>query len=170
MMERRVSSMLNKTPFPSERSIVRDWWIADASGEVLGRLASTVADCLRGKTKPGYTPFLDTGDFVVVVNAGKIRLTGKKADQKMYFRHSGYPGGIKQVSAGDRLQHDPHEMIRDAVKGMLPHTKLGRRLITKLKVYTGPDHPHAAQQPRPLAVSVSSRQRRAARAAKTGAA
>jgi len=117
-----------------------------------------------------YTPFLDTGDFVVVINADRIVLTGRKKDQKMYHNYSGYPGGMRSVRAADRLQRDPDEVVREAVEGMLPHTRLGRRLITKLKVYRGSEHPHAAQQPRPLRVPGSLRARAAARAAQAGAA
>lgn len=161
---------LNRTAFPSAHEVERSWWIADASGETLGRLATAVADVLRGKNKPHYTPFLDTGDFVVVINAERIVLTGRKKDQKMYHNYSGYPGGMRSVRASDRLQRDPDEVVREAVEGMLPHTRLGRRLITKLKVYRGSDHPHAAQQPRPLRVPGSLRARAAARATKAGAA
>jgi large subunit ribosomal protein L13 len=138
------------THFLTVSEIERGWWIADASGQVLGRLATVVASRLRGKHKPTFTPFMDAGDFVVVVNADKIRLTGRKADTKTYFNYSGYPGGMRRRTAAERLDRDPQEMIREAVEGMLPHNRLGRRLITKLKVYRGPDHPHAAQQPRPL--------------------
>ena len=126
--------------------------MADADGVVLGRLATVVAACLRGKTKPIFTPFLDVGDFVVVVNAQRVLLTGRKADQKNYYRHSGYPGGIKKLTAAERLEKHPAEMIRDAVVGMLPHNPLGRRLVRKLKVYAGADHPHAAQGPKPLPI------------------
>ena len=142
--------MSGTTFFPSELEIERDWWIADAEGQVLGRLATAVTGRLRGKTKTQYTPFLDTGDFVVIVNAEKVKLTGRKLEQKVYYRHSGYPGGIKSATAAERLEREPARMVRDAVEGMLPHNKLGRRMIKKLKVYTGPDHPHAAQQPKPM--------------------
>ncbi len=152
----------SKTYFPVEGEIQRDWWLADAEGEVLGRLATAVADRLRGKTKAAFTPFLDTGDFVVVINAAKVVLTGDKARQKRYHRYSGYPGGMHSASAGERLATDPAEMLRDAVEGMLPHTRLGRRLITKLKVYAGPEHPHAAQQPKAMPIPGSTRARRAA--------
>ena len=144
---------MNRTYFPGEGEIEHAWWVADARGQVLGRLASVVADTLRGKTKPTFTPFLDTGDFVVVINAERVRLTGKKAEQKIYYRYSGYPGGMKSTTAADRLHKEPAALVRDAVEGMLPHNRLGRRLIRKLKVYAGADHPHAAQQPKPLPLS-----------------
>lgn len=144
---------MSSTYFPCEGEIKQEWWLADADGRVLGRLATTVAAILRGKTKPIYTPFLDTGDFVVVVNAAKIRLTGKKLEQKIYYHHSGYPGGIKSITAGDRLEKDPAGMVRDAIVGMLPHNRLGRQMARKLKVCAGPEHPHAAQRPRPLTLN-----------------
>ena len=125
----------------------RDWYVVDAEGKTLGRLATQIADTLRGKRKPEYTPHVDTGDFVVVVNAEKIRVTGDKLAQKTYWRHSGYPGGIKSRSLQEMLDRRPEEVIRKAVKGMLPRTRLGRAQLRKLKVYAGPDHPHAAQQP-----------------------
>ena len=128
----------------------RRWYVADADGQVLGRLASRVASVLRGKTSPRYSPYLDAGDFVVVVNAAKIRMTGKKLADKIYIRHSGYPGGVRRVQAGVALQKHPARLFRDAVEGMLPKNRLGRRLATKLKVYPGPEHPHQAQRPAPL--------------------
>ncbi|MEJ5359662.1 MAG: 50S ribosomal protein L13 [Desulfobacterales bacterium] len=128
------------------------WYVVDASGAVLGRLASQVAARLRGKHQVLFTPHADTGDFVIVVNAGKIRLTGKKWTQKLYHRHSGYIGGLKTTSARELLQKRPEELIRRAVKGMLPKNRLGSRLYGKLKVYAGPDHPHQAQRPEPLAL------------------
>jgi large subunit ribosomal protein L13 len=128
------------------------WYVVDASGAVLGRLASTVAARLRGKHNPLFTPHVDTGDFVIVVNADKIRLTGKKWVQKLYHRHSGYIGGLKTASAKELLEKRPEELIRRAVKGMLPKNKLGSRLYTKLKVYAGGDHPHQAQQPQPFQI------------------
>jgi len=158
----------NKTYFPSKGEITRGWWIADAEGEILGRLATAVADRLRGKTKPTFTPFLDVGDFVVVINAEKVALTGNKLENKIYYRYSGYPGGIKSATAAQRLVKEPAQMLRDAVAGMLPHNKLGRKLICKLKVYAGPEHPHEAQQPRPMSVPGSTRARHAARAAAQG--
>jgi len=123
------------------------WYVVDASGAILGRLASTVAARLRGKHNPLFTPHVDTGDFVIVINADKIRLTGKKWVQKLYHRHTGYIGGLKTESARELMQKRPEELIRRAVKGMLPKNKLGSRLFTKLKVYTGDHHPHQAQQP-----------------------
>jgi len=122
----------------------------DAEDQVLGRLATRVADLLRGKHKARFTPHVDTGDFVVVVNAEKIKLTGHKLDQKKYYRHSGYPGGIKTRTARELLAKKPEDMIKLAVKGMLPKNRLNRRILTKLKIYAGPDHPHAAQQPKKL--------------------
>ena len=123
------------------------WYLVDANGAVLGRLASQVAHRLRGKHNPKFTPHVDTGDWVIVINAEKIVLTGRKMDQKMYYRHSGYIGGLKQVSAKELLEKKPEELVRSAVKGMLPKNKLGRQLFKKLKVYTGNAHPHEAQQP-----------------------
>lgn len=128
----------------------RRWYVVDAKGKVLGRLASEVAKILRGKHKAGFAPHLDTGDFVIVVNAQEIRMTGKKLEQKVYHRHSEYPGGIRETTAGKLLEKRPETVIRSAVKGMLPKNRLGRRLYTKLKVYAGPDHPHQAQKPQPL--------------------
>jgi large subunit ribosomal protein L13 len=130
----------------------RDWYVVDAEGKTLGRLATQIADTLRGKTKPQYTPHVDTGDFVVVVNAEKIQVTGNKLDAKLYHRHSGYPGGLKSRPLRDELERRPTEVIRKAVKGMLPRNKLARQQLTKLKVYAGPDHPHEAQAPAPLEV------------------
>ena len=133
--------------------IDRKWYIVDAKDRPLGRVAVTVANLLRGKGKTIYTPHIDTGDFVVVINADRIRLTGKKEEQKVYFRHTGYPGGIRAETAGERKQTNPGRLIRDAVEGMLPKNRLGRRLATKLKVYTGADHPHVAQKPIVIDVS-----------------
>jgi large subunit ribosomal protein L13 len=123
------------------------WYLVDANGAVLGRLASQVAHRLRGKHNPRFTPHVDTGDWVIVINAEKIVLTGRKLDQKMYYRHSGYIGGLKQMTAKELLEKKPEELVRSAVKGMLPKNRLGRRLFKKLKVYTGSSHPHEAQQP-----------------------
>ena len=128
----------------------RRWYIADADGRVLGRLASRVAQVLRGKTKPTFSPHVDAGDFVVVVNASKVKLTGKKLTDKEYIRHTGYPGGVRRARAEEVLTKHPTRVIRLAVEGMLPKNRLGRRLVTKLKVYPGPDHPHRAQKPMPL--------------------
>jgi large subunit ribosomal protein L13 len=133
---------------PSDRE--RNWLVVDAEGQTLGRLATQLANALRGKRKPEYTPHVDTGDFVVVVNAEKIRVTGKKMEQKRYWRHSGYPGGIKSRTLAEMLDRRPEEVIRKAVKGMLPRNRLARKQLTKLKVYAGPDHPHAAQKPQPM--------------------
>jgi large subunit ribosomal protein L13 len=128
----------------------RRWFIADAEGQVLGRLATRVATVLRGKHTPRFSPHLDAGDFVIVVNAKSIRLTGAKLSDKEYIRHSGYPGGIRRASAQEVLDKQPTRVVRQAVEGMLPKNRLGRRLATKLKVYAGPDHPHRAQKPEPL--------------------
>ena len=128
----------------------RNWLVVDATGQTLGRLATQIAETLRGKKKPQYTPHVDTGDFVVVVNAEKVAVTGKKLDEKLYYRHSGYPGGLRARSLREQLDRQPAEVIRKAVKGMLPRNRLAREQLTKLKVYVGPDHPHAAQSPEPL--------------------
>ena len=128
----------------------RDWYVVDAEGQTLGRLATQIADALRGKRKPEYTPHIDTGDFIVVVNAEKISVTGAKRTEKLYHRHSGYPGGMRTRTLNDMLERRPEEVIRLAVKGMLPRNRLARKQLTKLKVYAGPDHPHAAQQPKPM--------------------
>ena len=128
------------------------WWVVDAEDKVLGRLASTVAAHLRGKHNPSFTPHVDMGDWVVVINADKIKLTGKKLSQKTYYRHSGYIGGLKSITADKLLEKNPEELIRHAVKGMLPKNKLGRRMFRKLKVYAGGEHPHQAQNPEPLVV------------------
>jgi large subunit ribosomal protein L13 len=130
--------------------IERRWYVVDADGQILGRLATQIAETLRGKGKPQYTPHVDTGDFVVVVNAEKIAVTGNKLEEKMYHRHSGYPGGLKSRPLRDELQRRPTEVIRKAVKGMLPRNRLGRAQIRKLKIYAGPDHPHEAQAPQEL--------------------
>jgi large subunit ribosomal protein L13 len=130
--------------------VTREWYLVDAEGQTLGRLATRIADTLRGKRKPQYTPHVDTGDFVVVVNAEKISVTGNKLDQKRYYRHSGYPGGLRSRTLRDQLERRPTEVLRRAVKGMLPKNRLASRQLTKLKIYAGPKHPHAAQNPRPL--------------------
>ena len=130
--------------------VARRWYVVDAEGQTLGRLATRVADTLRGKGKPEYTPHVDTGDFVVVVNAEKIRVTGNKLDQKRYYRHSGYPGGLRSRSLREQLERRPEEVLRMAVKGMLPKNRLARKQITKLKIYAGPQHPHEAQAPEQL--------------------
>ena len=133
-----------------QEEIERDWYVVDAEGETLGRLASRIAPILKGKHKPIYTPHLDCGDFVIIVNAEKVRVTGRKLDQKLYYRHSGYPGGLKSISLRDQLNRYPERVLQAAIRGMLPKNKLGRRMIKKLKVYAGDAHPHEAQQPRPL--------------------
>lgn len=136
---------------PAQALADRKWWVIDAEGKTLGRLASQVATILRGKNKPTFTPHVDTGDFVIIVNAKKVVLTGRKLDQKQYVRHSGEPGGFRTEAYGHVLERKPELPITKAVKGMLPKSILGRELLTKLKVYAGPDHPHAAQKPQPLA-------------------
>ena len=133
---------------PQDRE--RNWVLVDANGQNLGRLATQIADLLRGKRKPTYTPHCDVGDFVVVVNAEKISVTGKKRTEKMYHRHSGYPGGLKSRSLNEMLERRPEEVLRRAVKGMLPRNRLARKQLTKLKIYAGPDHPHQAQKPQPM--------------------
>jgi large subunit ribosomal protein L13 len=133
----------------------RNWLVVDATGQTLGRLATQIADVLRGKRKPTYTPHVDTGDFVVVVNAEKIAVTGNKRADKKYYRHSGYPGGLKTRTLGDMLERRPEEVLRLAVKGMMPRNRLARRQITKLKIYAGPEHPHVAQQPQPMEINPS---------------
>ena len=143
---------LMKTYVANSETRQRDWLVVDAAGLTLGRLSTQIADALRGKRKPTYTPHVDTGDFVVVVNAEKIAVTGNKRTQKRYYRHSGYPGGIKSRSLQEQLDRRPEEVIRHAVKGMLPRTRLGRKQLTKLKVYAGPEHPHQAQQPQPMEI------------------
>jgi large subunit ribosomal protein L13 len=133
---------------PSE--IERDWYVVDAEGQTLGRLAVRIADTLRGKNKPTFTPHIDTGDFVVVVNAGKVAVTGKKLDDKFYYRHSGFPGGLRTRTLREQLERRPTEVLRKAVKGMLPRNRLGRAQIRKLKIYAGAEHPHGAQKPKQL--------------------
>ena len=130
--------------------IEREWYLVDAEGQTLGRLATQIADRLRGKGKPAFTPHVDTGDFVVVVNAEKIHVTGNKLDDKKYHRHSGYPGGLRTRSLREQLDRQPTEVLRAAVKGMLPRNRLGRAQLTKLKIYAGPEHPHEAQAPKPF--------------------
>lgn len=131
-------------------TVERKWYVVDAEDQVLGRLASQIATILRGKHKPEYTPFVDTGDFVIVINADKVKVTGNKATQKTYWRHSGYMGGLKLTPYEEMLEKHPERIIESAVKGMLPHNSLGRQMYRKLKVYAGPEHPHAAQQPEVL--------------------
>lgn len=141
-----------KTFIAREQDILKKWHLVDARGQIVGRLASQIAMILRGKTKPQFTPHCDTGDFVVVVNADQVVFTGKKLDKKIYYRHSGYMGGLKSTTAKKLLQTKPEEVLRQAVWGMLPKNRLGRRLLKKLKIYAGPEHPHQAQQPEPLAL------------------
>jgi len=141
---------MQKTWNAKPGEVTRRWYVVDAEGQTLGRLATRIADTLRGKGKPEYTPHVDTGDFVVVVNAEKIRVTGNKLEQKIYYRHSGYPGGIRQRTLAEQLDRRPEEVIRHAVRGMLPRNKLGRAQLRKLKLYAGGNHPHEAQQPAPL--------------------
>ena len=141
-----------KTYSAKPGEVSRDWYVVDAEGKTLGRLATQIADALRGKRKPEYTPHIDTGDFVIVVNAEKIAVTGNKRESKQYHRHSGYPGGLRSRSLADMLERRPEEVIRIAVKGMLPRNRLARQQLRKLKVYAGPEHPHVAQKPSELEV------------------
>jgi len=136
-----------KTYQATKEELDRKWYLVNAEGKILGRLSTELAKILKGKNKPTYTPHLDTGDFVIVVNAGKVTLTGKKMKDKIYYHHTGYPGGIKEMTAEKLLAKKPTEMIRMAVKGMLPKNSLGRQMLRKLKIYAGPSHPHEAQQP-----------------------
>jgi large subunit ribosomal protein L13 len=142
-----------KTYSAKPGEIEREWYLVDAEGQTLGRLATQIADRLRGKGKPQFTPHVDTGDFVVVVNAGKVRVTGNKLEQKKYYRHSGYPGGLRERSLRDQLERQPTEVLRLAVKGMLPRNRLGRAQLTKLKIYAGSEHPHEAQSPKPFPIA-----------------
>jgi large subunit ribosomal protein L13 len=144
--------MDRKTFQPKKAEVTRDWFVVDAEGKTLGRIASVIAHMLRGKHKPTYANHVDVGDFVIVVNADKVVLTGNKETQKFYYRHSQYPGGLKQISVKDQRQKHPDRIIRAAVRGMLPKTTLGEAQFNKLKVYAGPEHPHASQQPKDLAV------------------
>ncbi len=141
-----------KTFMAKKGEIERKWYVVDASDKIVGRLATKIATILRGKHKSVYTPHVDTGDFVVVVNAEKIKFTGNKLDQKMYYRHTGYIGGLKERTAKEMLEKNPEEIIRHAVKGMLPKGRLGRKLLKKLKIYRGSNHPHEAQQPEKLEI------------------
>ena len=133
-----------------EQDIQRDWYVVDAQGQTLGRLATRVATILRGKHKPIFTPHVDCGDYVIIINAEKIHTTGQKMTQKKYYRHSGYPGGLREIALKDQLQKFPNRVLESAVRGMLPKNRLGRKMFHKLKVYAGPNHPHEAQQPKPL--------------------
>lgn len=141
---------MSKTPYFTKERVERQWFVVDVSGQVLGRAAANIAKLLIGKTDPHYTPGQDTGAFVVAINASQIRVTGRKLTDKMYYNHSGYPGGLRTRALRDRMNTDAAEVLRDAVKGMLPHNKLGSRLITKLKVYSGSDQPHSAQLPQEI--------------------
>ena len=133
-----------------KEEVERNWYLVDAENKILGRLASKIASILRGKNKPIFTPHVDTGDFVVVINAKKVKLTGRKLKEKIYYHHSGYPGGLKSITAKDLIQKKPEELIRKAVKGMLPKNRLGRKQLKKLKVYPDQEHPHQAQQPKKI--------------------
>lgn len=142
-----------KTPLPKVSEIERKWYVLDAEGQVLGRMASQIASRLRGKHRPDFTPHLDTGDFIIVVNAEKVKLTGKKKEDKLYHRHTGYMGGLKTVNAARMLETRPVDVVKLAVRRMLPKTKLGRAQLKKLKIYAGPEHPHAAQTPEQLVLN-----------------
>jgi large subunit ribosomal protein L13 len=135
------------TYFPKKDELSRKWYVVDAQDQILGRLASHAANLLSGKLKPTWVPYMDMGDHVIIINAEKIRLTGRKPEQKVYYRHSGYPGGLKSITARDLKAKQPHRMVEQAIKGMLPKNKLGRAMAKKLKVYAGESHPHSAQQP-----------------------
>ena len=141
---------MQKTYYPKQDEITRSWYLVDAAGQNLGRLATRIAGVLLGKSKPEFTPGVDVGDFVIVINAEKIAVTGNRLDQKIYYRHSGYPGGLKQITLRNQLDKFPDRVIRSAVRGMIPRNRLGRKLIKKLKVFRGPDHPHSAQKPETL--------------------
>ena len=141
------------TYFPKEGEIARKWFVVDADGQTLGRLATRVARILSGKENPRYTPFIDTGDHVVVINAGKVRLTGLKSEKKVYRHYTGFPGGLREEEFTKRFQRKPESVVQDAIEGMLPKSKMGRAMAKKLKVYKGDKHPHAAQKPEALAVA-----------------
>jgi len=143
---------VQKTYYPKPDEISREWVVVDADGQNLGRLASRIARILLGKDKPQFTPGVDVGDFVIVINAEKIAVTGRRLDQKMYYRHSGYPGGLKKINLRDQLAKHPDRVIRSAVWGMIPHNRYGRKLMRKIRIYAGPDHPHSAQQPKTITV------------------
>jgi large subunit ribosomal protein L13 len=144
------NATVDKTYMAKPGEVAREWHVVDAEGQTLGRLATRVAHILRGKHKPQYTPHVDVGDFVIVVNASKVEVTGRKMDQKRYYRASGYPGGLKSETLREKMAKDPEAVIKHAVRGMLPHNPLGRKMFKKLKVYAGPEHPHQAQQPKPI--------------------
>ena len=141
---------MTKTVFAKKEEVKRDWYVVNAEGKVLGRLATQVASILRGKHKPIFTPHVDTGDFVIVVNASKGRLTGQKREDKVYYYHTGYPDGLKSIGMGKLLEKDPEKLFMRSIGGMLPKNTLGREMLKKLKVYSGPEHPHEAQMPKPL--------------------
>ncbi len=145
--------MMSKTPLPNKETLNQKWYVVDAAEQRLGRLTTEIAKILRGKNKPIYTPHMDTGDFVIVINAEKVVVTGKKTAQKLYRRHSGRPGGMKVETFNQLQNRIPERIVEKAVKGMLPKNSLGRKLFTKLKVYSGPDHPHQAQQPEELKIN-----------------
>jgi large subunit ribosomal protein L13 len=149
-LRKRSEELFMKTMFETKESVERKWCVIDAQGQVLGRLATEIARRLCGKHKPTYTPHIDTGDYIIVINAEKVRLTGDKLEQKIYHWHTGYPSGLRSISAKNLLQRNPERVIEYAVKGMLPKTKLGRRMFKKMKVYVGSEHPHTAQQPEVL--------------------
>lgn len=142
-----------KTFSAKKEDINPKWYIVDANGEILGRLASKIATIIRGKHKPTFTPHVDTGDYVIVINAEKVRLTGKKLKDKVYYHHTGFPGGIRKITAEKLLQKKPTEVLKKAIKGMLPKNSLGRQILKKAKIYASPDHPHSAQQPKTLALN-----------------
>lgn len=146
--------------------VARNWWVVDAEGQILGRLAAQVANILRGKNKPQFTPHVDCGDFVIIINAEKIAVSGQKEEQKLYRHHSGYPGGFKEETLRSLRARRPTVIIEKAVKGMLPHTRLGARQFTKLKVYAGAEHPHAAQNPQPMKIGLNEGHKQPAAAAK----
>ncbi|MFB0547242.1 MAG: 50S ribosomal protein L13 [Anaerolineae bacterium] len=141
-----------KTYTLKPEEIAREWYVIDAEGKILGRLASEIAKILKGKHKPIYTPHIDSGDYVIVINADKVRVTGKKLEQKIYYRHSGYPGGLKGICLAEQLEKHPTRVLKAAVRGMLPKNRLGRAMIKKLKIYAGDSHPHQAQQPKVLEI------------------
>jgi large subunit ribosomal protein L13 len=141
---------MKTTQVAKKEEVTRDWYLADVDSKVLGRVATEIANVLRGKNKPTFTPSVDTGDFVIVVNCEKIALTGKKLADKVYYSHSSYPGGLKEITAAKLIEKKPEELLKKAVKGMLPKNKLARHMLKKLKIYSGADHPHAAQQPKTL--------------------
>jgi large subunit ribosomal protein L13 len=149
-VEKMEMMSVDKTYVPKAGEITQDWYLVDANDQNLGRLASRISRIILGKHKPNFTPGVDTGDFVIVVNCERVRVTGNKMEEKFYYRHSGYPSGLKTISLRQQLEKHPERVIRAAVWGMLPHNKFGRQLIKKLRVYAGPDHPHEAQQPKTL--------------------